>query len=366
MYNTEDGSSEQPVFRSPLFYTEIMYNASSQGADMDTEPQKYRIEVRITLVLPFVIRLNDACYHGKVEGNQFNLHLKYCIKNPAKESDKESIVAFKLTTGELDEASNIKVPGALLQYSMAQVQFWRNVEFDSAEAQQGSIQKCLDRAFLYLNRFIDIYRYSTSDTEVRPLTKTEYYATRANHPLHFWINCQEKRKLLMGNSFGEAGVSTLPPLFGDNIRNTIDEMFKSGEQPPITDLLLLNARTYIENGEFRLAIVELGSALDIRVEQITKSFLEQGNKLTEENKKKLENLPTKQIVEQLLNPVLKENIMESAVWMEIDNKFRKLRNAVIHDAYNPTKLQSSEALQLVQSFFELLNKLTVDALPSDE
>ena len=330
------------------------------GHHMQKEMPKRQIEVRLSLALPFVIRLEDGAYHGYLTNNEFLIHLKYRSINLGEDTTQESSFAHKVSTGELTEAHNINVPGAMLQYSFVTMQFWKRVS-SLSNNEEKIIQNSITRCHKYLNRFIDIYRFLTLDTEVHPLTIAEFHATRTGQSLHYWINCNEEGKLIMGSAFGEPGISTIPKPFGAEIDTRIRDMFEAGAQPPIVELLILNAKSYLEKGEYRLAVIDLGTALDVNVEQVTIDLLKQRGELTDQKVKELERLTTKLTIENILKHVIEQDITKSKEWILVDNKFRTLRNKVIHDAYEPTQKEVIEAMEIVRSFQKLLNEAKIEA-----
>jgi hypothetical protein len=325
---------------------------------MDQPSPKREIEIKVTLALPFMVRLRDGTYHGRIERDEFLLHLRSYRTDLGEDTGQESKVLFQASTGKLTEAYQVRVPGAMLQYSLVTLHFWRKGSIIS-ETNEAVKQDSLARAHRFLNHFIEVYRFITLDTEVRTLANKEYQRVRAGQALHYWISSPEEGKLLMGVQIAEPGI-TAPPLgfFGSEVEKPISEILLAGKRPSIVALLLLNAKSFLEEGEFRLSITELGSALDIDVEQTTRNILKSHGELTEKMERKLEELSTTKIVGQVLGNIVKQDILNSPEWSQIYNKFRPLRNSVIHDAYEPTQAESAAALQIVQSFHELLAKVT--------
>lgn len=322
-------------------------------------------EIMIRLALPFLIRLKDGTYHCKLGKNEFLLHLQSIKtdlvngKVESAESDsEESKVLTRPSTGELTEAVAAKVPGAMLQYSLVTLQFRKHGTIRPNEAQAEANEQHIALAHKFLNRFINVYRFVTSDIEAHPLTRREMSEVRANQTLNFRINSPQQGKLIMGTYFGENGFTSMPQPFGDGEHQRITRMLLDGVEPPIVDLLLLNSRAFLRDGERRLAVIELGAACDIDIEQVTMNMLKLRGELSNEIRQRLENAFTGQIAHGMLQPIINEDLINSTPYTEWDTNFRPLRNKVVHDAYEPTPEEAGAALQTIESLHAFLAAVT--------
>ena len=324
---------------------------------MSAENRKDEVFIKITLALPFVVRLNDGEYICKMNKNSFGIKLTFVNSVMGDQNKNDASFAHQSSTGQLTEAKNVSIPGAHLQYSLVDIMFTRRVDFSSPEAQQNCIEESIEKAYIFLNRFVDVYRLISCDTNVVPLTRADFYGTRANQSLHFWANCPSIGKLAMGSHFGKQGISAAPNPLGDELQNKIIDFLKSGEQPQIIDLLLLNAKSYIEKGDYRLAVIELGSALDINVEQVAKRLLNIHKEYDIKNSDSIDKMTTKKIIENIISKTVPTKINDSSEWLAVDNKFRELRNTVIHDAYVPSLVEAEDAMNIIRTFCDLLRDL---------
>lgn len=319
----------------------------------------------IRLALPFLIRLKDGAYRCKQGNNEFLLHLQSIktdlVDEKVKSSEgdsEESKVLTRPSTGKLTEAVAAKVPGAMLQYSLVTLQFWKRGAIKSNETQAETNEKNIALAHEFLNRFINVYRFITSDIEAHPLTRRELSEVRANQTLGFRINSPQQGKLIMGTYFGEHGFTSVPQPFGDDEHQRVTQMLLNGVEPPVVDLLLLNSRAFLRDGERRLAVVELGAACDIDVEQVTMNILRLRGELSDEMRQRLEDSFTRQIARDRLQPIINEDLINSTPYTEWDATFRPLRNKVVHDAYEPTSAEAEKALQVIESLHALLATVT--------
>jgi hypothetical protein len=324
-----------------------------------------KCEIRIRLALPFQIRLKDGTYRCKLGKDEFLLHLRSIktdlVNGKVKSAEgysEGSRVLTRPSTGELTEAVAAKVPGAMLQYSLVMLQFWKRGTIKSKETQAEINEKNVALAHKFLNRFINVYRFITSDIEAHPLTQRELSEVRANQTLNFQIDCPQQRKRVMGTYFGEHGFTSMPQPFGDDEHQRVTQMLLEGVEPPIVDLLLLNSRAFLRDGERRLAAIELGTACDIDVEQVTLNMLKLRGELTAKMKESLETNSTRWIAREILQPIINENIINSAPYTKWNNDFRPLRNRVVHDAYDPTPEQAEAALQVIESLHAFLATVT--------
>lgn len=329
---------------------------------MTQDVSKRENNVEVTLALPFVMRLQDGYYKGKMDGNEFVVILQNVSSNLGEDEGQESSVVFD-DTGKLIQATNVTFPGGMLQYSLVRLCFRSGASIVSNEIQERQVS--MTRAHRYLNHFIDVYRFVTSDIEARPLTSQEFREIRANQALRCLICQAEGNQFTTHCDFGEHGITMPPSPFGHQIHQQITEFLLAGERPPLVELLLLNAKSFFEEGALRLSVIELGSALDIDVEQIARKALKVRGELTQEKERRLEGLSTKGIVERELKRTVKQPIVRTKEWKKIDKEFWGLRNKVIHDAYVPTAAESTEAMRVVESFHQLLKKLEVQAKPEN-
>jgi hypothetical protein len=88
-------------------------------------------------------------------------------------------------------------------------------------------------------------------------------------------------------------------------------------------------------------------------------LLKQRGELTDENIRKLELRTTKQIIKDILQPIIDQDIIGSEEWIAITGEFNDLRNKVIHDAYEPTQKEVIDAMVIVKSFNKLLNEAKI-------
>jgi len=290
--------------------------------------------------------------------NKANIHLRLHEANIVKKKipDKPRVL-FKIMTGELTEAYKSQIPGGLLQYTLITVQFWRKKRRDISEEIQ---QQCDCRlAYRFINRFIDIYRYVTKDLEVRPLTWKDFHSVRAGRALHYLGNeiVKGNGKLIMGVMFTE----DFPIVMADDVllneeqHSNIIEWLYNDKKPEIVDLLLLNAEAYKMDQEFRLAVVEVGTALDVVVEMAALQAMK-GQGFSQIDIEKLERLSTKQIVEEKLRTLIKPDIYKLKVWQDWDKIGRVLRNKVVHDGYEPTIDEVQFCLNTVKSLISDIRK----------
>jgi hypothetical protein len=242
----------------------------------------------------------------------------------ARNDQRESSIVVEPSTGKLVEATGMRVPGAMLQYSRVKVRFWKRASLNCNEEEKNSYLALSHR---FLNHFINVYRTVSLDIDVYPLSYREFCEVRDGQTLQFQKICSQKGIFETGSIFGLSGVTTPPLALGDDKHREIERILAEGTQPPIVDILLLNSKAYLRDGERRLAIVELGAVVDIVIEQVALNVAEVDS---DDMRRKLERMNSKPIAETVIQPNINECLVESKEYCSWRDRFCNLRNKVIH------------------------------------
>jgi hypothetical protein len=314
-------------------------------------------EFIVTVALPYYLRIPDTAFHCP----QYNLSTQLqeqSIGDPAKaphlEGRDTAFVCYRVATGELTGAKGIETPGAMLRYTLVSIAFRRII--DRPDISEAHEQQIINIVHKYLNHFINVYRIISGDIEVRPLTKAELCKVRAGRGLHMRAtihhgNSDTLQSGIIGTPFIARGLDLLTQTQIEEIRTKLE----SNQTPLLAPLLLLNAESYIYTGEHKLAVIDMNTALDISVEQKALHLLVKEGMPDDEARTKLEKQLTVQIVENILLPKITANDKDKFPWIEWKDKFRPLRNKVVHDGYEPTAAEAIASLETVSKIFWFIN-----------
>ncbi len=209
-----------------------------------------------------------------------------------------------------------------------------------------------------MNAFLDSYRYVFNDETIRPLTPADFYAVRFGRALLFRVESEElggSKTISQGISFGDYPLQVKTArMVGDEEIAKFREFLKTDANPPLPATLLLNARGFISQGEYRLALIETGTALDIAVEEAALRVLISKGQSRPEALAVLEPKPTRKIAKEVLQPSLTWDLLGSSEWQDYDSRFRDLRNAAVHDAVEPGKPEAEKFVAVVSALTQKL------------
>lgn len=323
-----------------------------------------KAEFRITLSLPWLLRLPDLTFEGKHGRNQYRLFTKAVLDRDGDEEERDPRVAFRAMTGEITEAKGAHLPGAMLRYTEVSIGFFKRIR--GTAVCKEDFDAVITIAHGCLNHCLDVYRYMTKDTEVRPLSNSEFHQVRAGRGLLLQskVETGSRGKLTSGVFFNEADPISLGKHTAVD-EETVLELrahLKAGHTPALSPLLLLNAQTYLRTGQTRLAVVDMSAALDILVEQKARAFLIHSDGDPDDVSERLERKTSGAIMHEILLPNMEippEADFPLDDWL---GKHRHLRNRVVHDGHEPTAQEAKECFENVSRLCGFLSSLEIQTL----
>ena len=312
--------------------------------------------VRLTIECPFTLRLPDGEYVCRLGKNEFSVILEL-VSQPAKGHASDISIVMTPATGEVvSEGAAVDIPGLGCRRTRASVQFAiRLPTKDSSEELEVRTKESCRR---FLNAFVDSYRYIFRDSQAYPLSPAEFYSVRYGQAPRYMSRTEDESghgKHQMGITFGDwpLELRANPPYPERDVRR-FREFVGQNAQPPLVDILLLNAKGYLSGGEYRLSVIEAGAALDIAVEEVGRRLLVAEGKNRDSVLAELERQNTRTIVEKIVQPYLGWDFVGSEDWKTYDENLRPLRNAVVHDALEPSKEQTQD---FVTTMEKIINQL---------
>lgn len=143
-------------------------------------------------------------------------------------------------------------------------------------------------------------------------------------------------------------------LLNDKQLKQFQNIIENNIQMPLDLELRLNAKDYLLFENFRMACIEIQSAVEYVISYTIRNFLENENMTDEEITCILKNRL------QELKPYLKQatvtDIFEKTEYVKWHNDCYSIRNHVIHKGKNPTYQEANSAIVSGESFIEFLKK----------
>ena len=235
---------DQPAFAIPLGWRDERYL------------------IAVWYVLPFCLYL--PYNHYEVTISQLNEGRPALIELDKRARDPE--IAFKMLPSGKGE--NWRDTTGKFRYSTAIVwmPYTDKMGFDPRHWVDFAPKQCYaSYALQYLNRLARVYRYVTTDYYIPRLSMDDvdsYFGvaladTGSTRPKLEWLP--------MGR--GEPGVSLLPDKPASQLRH-IREMLRSETSIPDEEELLMSARSLLDSGSPRLAVLEAQTALEVVVDRL--------------------------------------------------------------------------------------------------
>jgi len=326
------------------------------------EPQRTECQFRISLALPWLLKLPDSTYEGRHGRNQYRLVTKAHVTSVGNAVGEGASVMFHAMSGQLTRATGAQVPGAMLRYTEVVIDFFKKIA--GSAVSQDDRKRVITIACRCLNHFLDAYRFVAKDFEVRPLSPKEFHETRGGRGLKVQSNMKRSNghgTLTSGVFFDEknpvilGGTTSIADAAVDELR----EHLRAGHTPPLSPLLLLNAEMYLQTGQTRMAVIDASAALDVIVEQIAQMWLLRNGELLTDVDRKLEKMNTVVIMKDILLPNLEIPVDSDFPWENWCKKYRVLRNRVVHDAYEPSPDETQECFDNISRLCKFIGSLQI-------
>ena len=306
---------------------------------------------RITIELPFVLLLPDGEYIGKIGKNKYTVGLELIA--PKKESPGGEAVVMTLSGQVSTRADEGEIPGAGSRHTRAYIDFFVGLNRVNPSDAEFAHLRGLSRRFL--NSFLDTFRVLFNDPKVYPLSPAEFFLVRFGYAPR-WNLLTSDRQMRMGITFGDHPLQ----VEGISILQTAEvERFKEvlAKGPPqIVDTLLMDGSTHVARGDFRRAVVDVGSAIDICIEEVSLTLLARCGQLDEKKRDWLERVSPMEMMRKCVAPILGPTILDNPHWKAYEKDARPLRNKCVHDAYEPSNVEALSALSLGRALIHFLRQ----------
>jgi hypothetical protein len=302
-------------------------------------------KVTVELELPFTLRLPDGGYECRLRGETFTIQLSRI--GPAQPNAGKTTATVMLipATGKIN-------PGDV--HSRMSVHFLHDgngLDEHQIATQQQQI------ALRYINAFLEFYRVFFSDPKIRPLDPAEFFEVRFGSAVRYKVEGAQptgKPKVRIGVTFGDHPLTIIAGSLAENEVNKFRAALASECELTLPVSLLMNARSYVSRGNHRLAVIEAGTALDVLIEEVAINVLVSKAVARADALKQLEPMSTSRIAESTIQQAF--DILGTKQWGEYQLRLRPIRNAVVHDAFQPDKALATEFVDTVQGLRDEMEK----------
>lgn len=316
-----------------------------------------RVYFEISLALPWLLRLPDSVLRCKVGRSEYLLVTKAHVTEIGASKGDHPGISFGLN-GTLAAAKGADVPGAMLRFTEVLLKFSKRLHTDLVRPEES--RRAAKAAHKFLNYFLDMYRFTTRDPDVRPLTSLEFHDFRAGRGLLLKSNvvraggkCESAVGVIMHEQ--DPVVLGTSPVLPKPEFNDLRRHLEHGDIPRLSSLLILNAAMHIRASQTRFAVIDMNSALDIIVEEKAKIWLIHNGCSASEAESQLERRNTRAIMQDVLLPTIKVPADDQFPWDQWCAECRDLRNRVVHDAYEPTLEEAQRSYDTIEQLCRFLS-----------
>jgi len=242
-----------------------------------------------------------------------------------------------------------------------------NVSLSTDELISEYSQAALEEGMFVANYFITIYREASHNFYIKTFSRDEIY--------HATINWYSENELLGGTehmSFGKG--MTLEPT---GLLPQIDQQFRQRLQvyslPSLYAELILNASDYLDLGNYRMAVIEARTCIEVIIDQILETVFTQ-RQIELETVKELLDVRRKDIqtVEDALEKAWINNKLTKGLGyvlgrsldtdVELWKKWLKAksnREKAVHKAIDISEIDAKNAVETLSEIFEFITKKQV-------
>jgi hypothetical protein len=217
--------------------------------------------VAVRFAIPYCLHLPDANYKAAIEINSRTLIVQIVLTKVYSNLSRRSVLPgassverFAGRRGDYSYSSAIAyIPFELEKQNLSFDKVWGTVEKNHSAYRQ--------QAITALNELIKIYRFCTGECHIRPLT---------GHDVWFDYNIA----FIPMKQLGDASVISVDDLndivatipdFPYEVVTDIQDKTLSGFQVPLSTELLLNAYDFLDQGNYRLSVIEAETAFETAV-----------------------------------------------------------------------------------------------------
>lgn len=315
------------------------------------------VQVEFKLALPYLLRVRDGTYEGRWQNDQYVIITK-AVETALEDPDlAEGEVRFFPNTGQIKTGKGVSISGAMLQYTEASIRFMARVSGPSPVDVDVKLE-CA-RAGSFLNHFLNAYRFLASHAEVRPLTLTQFREYRAGRALGLATPSRPTGK---PGQMVVSRVCATPvtirlgdrQLIPDVVEQELRRRLAAGQVPHVEKLLRLNVESYLQTGDNRLAVIDGNTALDIVSERKALQVRLRQGQSEADARQQIERITTHPLVASIVIPGVAFDIENHPWWRSWLAVGKPLRNAVVHDGYEPGAQEARDSCNVIGFLMDLI------------
>lgn len=219
--------------------------------------------------------------------------------------------------------------------------------------EQNVIPEIISQAITCVNQLVNVYRYVTKDHYLYSISDYDIGEFRIGYYL------DENKETFMERTL--TFTPYFPPWFSPipikdkskDIHNSLRKFLKSSEEIPFSEELLMNAKDWLERGNYRLAVMEAQTAFEVFVKEIVS--------LHYSNLSRSEQYINNVVFDCGFKHLLKDHLSNITLFNEGVNEYENWfndaylpRNKSIHQGY---KLKEIEAHKAIKSIIEAMHYL---------
>jgi hypothetical protein len=232
------------------------------------------------LPLPFCLRLRDGDYEIRYKKRVYLCHLRKAWSDFASGCNQdeqtgaiESEFLFKAITGEITKASNVEIEFDKKGF-FRHTRFCSTVYLDESLKPEEIPSQVIVALLPLLNKLLTTYRYVTGEFHITEIQWQDLCMVRDGKIMPFLVMDHPKqgpqRSRVMGWFPGDDSplVSAKPNVSKQDHKAIEKMLLEENFQFPVEKDLMLNAMDFTRQGRYGLAVFELGTALEVAINNL--------------------------------------------------------------------------------------------------
>lgn len=220
----------------------------------------------------------------------------------------------------------------------------------------------VDLAIRGANRFLDVYRYFAKEHHISTIA-----GRSTNFDFQFAFLYNENSPSDERSNFS---LTLMPVFYWGNIYSkfpdvhedavlSIRDFLKSQDEIPMAENLILNTYEYFDQGNYRLAIVEIETAFEAYIQSHLRTYFKNDSNMLAEIDRLGKGSITNLVKSKKMRPAFNgkpfhESTAEFIAWRE---KVADQRNLLVHGIEsNVTKLEAIDAIRTIEETLEFLTE----------
>jgi hypothetical protein len=292
--------------------------------------------MRVITAFPCQLIWEEGKLDVRVGGKTFEVYFK---RHYRREGDKIPNPGW---SPGIAETSNVEIPHdrtARVAYTVADIRFPMRVGAEDDEEEQKEVRRWIHAV---INRLLEVYRFTEGEFHVDTIPMNELW----EYEVQTWADSDE----------GSHAPSTIegkrfyPPLVGMRLAriapvpDVARRLLADGEQLPVPQVLLLNARREALLENYRLAVVEAETAFEALVDQAVSQYYRSKGSSPDEIGKKLE-AGLKNLIRDHLPRVCGGKFEGTKAHQTWQRDLYGLRNDVVHNGARAGREQAEKAIE---------------------